>query len=65
MHPQPAVDGGDPVGQAAQARAVGVGAADAVVADLYHQATVAPPALIETAVAWACLAALASASDAT
>ena len=38
VHPEVAVEGGDPVGQAAQARAVGVGAADAVVADLDYQA---------------------------
>jgi hypothetical protein len=36
-----AVEGGDPVGQAAQARAVGVGATDAAVVDLDHQAAVA------------------------
>jgi hypothetical protein len=36
-----AVEGGDPVGQAAQARAVGVGPADAVVADFDLQAAVA------------------------
>jgi len=58
VHAKAAVEGGDPVGQAAQARAVGIGPADAVVADLHHQAAA-------TAVAWAYLAALANASEAT
>jgi len=42
-HPQAAVEGGDAVGQAAKARAVGVGAADAVVAHLDQQLPFQPP----------------------
>jgi hypothetical protein len=65
VDPEAAVDGGDPVGEAAQPRAVGVGAADPVVADLDDELAVSRRALIVTVLAWACLAALASASDAT
>jgi hypothetical protein len=43
VDPEVPVEGGDPVGQAAQPRADGVGAADPVVADLDQQATAPPP----------------------
>jgi hypothetical protein len=45
MDMETAVEGGDAVGQAAQARAVGVGAADAVVAHLDPEAALVLPGI--------------------